>query len=120
DPAAPLGRKGPLRALPQGRTPPGALKPLGTPATALAGAAYLTGDRPAAPVGGAARTLDVLLGGALIAGTANLINLFDLRPGRALKASALPALLLQPAGGIPATLGAAAAGVIAGSCPQDL
>jgi len=120
DPAAARGLKGHLRALREGRITTGTVKLFGIPATALAAAACLTGDRPATHAGGAARTLDLLLGGALIAGTANLVNLFDLRPGRALKAGTLPALLLQPAGGSAAALGAAAAGVIAGSCPGDL
>jgi hypothetical protein len=57
--------------------------------------------------------VDVLLGAGVIAGTANLVNLLDLRPGRALKAAgaALGApLLATRAGGLVAgPLGATAA-----------
>jgi hypothetical protein len=68
--------------------------------------ALLSRDRPR---GGA---LDVLLGAGVIAGTANLLNLLDLRPGRALKAGALIGvpLAIGRNGGVAAgALGAGAA-----------
>lgn len=86
DPAK--GLRGHFTALASGRLTTGAVKALGLPLAALAGAAAAPPPR-----GGAL----VLADAALIAGAANLANLLDLRPGRALKgvlaASALLALL---------------------------
>ncbi|MFC0675422.1 hypothetical protein [Brachybacterium hainanense] len=73
--AAAKGLRGHLRALAAGEITTGALKAFGIPVIALAG----TRSGPG-PVG--MRLLD----GALVAGSANLVNLLDLRPGRALKA----------------------------------
>jgi hypothetical protein len=60
---------------------------------------------------------DVLINGALIAGSANLLNLFDLRPGRAIKVGALAALpgTLSGSAVVAAPLGAAVA-----LLPEDL
>jgi UDP-N-acetylmuramyl pentapeptide phosphotransferase/UDP-N-acetylglucosamine-1-phosphate transferase len=77
------GFGGHLRALRAGRVTTGAVKVVGISAAALAAAALLPARRP----GHRYRGLDVLLGAGVIAGTANLVNLLDLRPGRALKAS---------------------------------
>lgn len=60
---------------------------------------------------------DLLMGTALVAGSANLVNLFDLRPGRALKVAA-GCCLAQWRMGDPAT--AAALGAVAASMPLDL
>jgi hypothetical protein len=62
-----------------------------------------------------ARTADVLVGGAVVAGTANLLNLLDLRPGRALKAVLLTTTL---AGARP--VAAAAAGSAVAALRDDL
>jgi len=62
--------------------------------------------------------IDTLLSGAVIAASANLVNLFDLRPGRALKVVLLaaPAAGTTPAG----RLVAAACGTAAALLPPDL
>lgn len=77
------GLRGHLGALRAGRLTTGAAKALGIPALALIGTA-------AAPPERSGRTTPlhialVLTDGALVAGCANLVNLLDLRPGRALK-----------------------------------
>lgn len=85
------GLKGHLGALARGEVTTGALKIAGIGASGLVASALLT-PRPRTP-------LDVLIGAGLVAGTANLLNLFDLRPGRTLKVATA----------------AAAAGTLAGS-----
>ncbi len=82
------GLRGHLRALRHGRVTSGAVKVVGLAATGLTACALLEGAR-------GRRSL--LVGGAVVAGAANLLNLLDLRPGRALKAGAAAAALLgQP------------------------
>lgn len=109
------GFQGHLGALREGRVTSGLVKIGGVGAAGLAAAVLLSGDRgvKARRRGGAVRaTADVLLGAGVIAGTANLINLLDLRPGRALKAGALigAPLTLGRAGGMAGgALGAGAA-----------
>lgn len=80
------GFKGHLKALARGEVTTGAVKILGIGAAGLAAAALLPRHGTARR---AARVTDVLVDGALIAGSANLANLFDLRPGRALKVGTL-------------------------------
>jgi UDP-N-acetylmuramyl pentapeptide phosphotransferase/UDP-N-acetylglucosamine-1-phosphate transferase len=123
------GLRGHLSELVHGRVTTGGLKVLGLGVTGLAAAALATsgshhvGQDPARLVGelparAAASLGDVVLAGALIAGTANLLNLFDLRPGRALKVL----LLFSPAAGrSPArTLVAVATGAAGALLPVDL
>ncbi|GGK36949.1 hypothetical protein GCM10010124_32010 [Pilimelia terevasa] len=115
DQKADKGFRGHLAALGEGRVSAGLLKVVGVGAAGLAAAALLSADRPARR---GRRALDVALGAGVVAGTANLVNLLDLRPGRALKASALigAPLLAGPAGGtVAGPLGAAA-----GLLPADL
>lgn len=116
------GLRGHLGALAHGRLTTGGLKVLGIGASALAAAAL------APPAGGAAsrpvaRAVDTLASAALVAGTANLVNLLDLRPGRALKASALVAapLVTGPGGGVAsAVLGAASTAIEADLAETDM
>lgn len=102
------GLAGHLRALAHGRVTTGAVKLLGISASALAAVTLddLRTDRPTP-------WWSTLVGGAAVAGAANLANLFDLRPGRALKVAGLVGLPLVLTGpGSPAaavTLGAGAA-----------
>jgi len=93
------GLAGHLAALRAGRVSAGAVKVAGIGAAAAV-AAVLTRRRR-----GAAAVLDGVLTTGLVAGTANLVNLLDLRPGRAAKAGALAAA---------ATLGGPAGGLVAG------
>ncbi|WP_425954152.1 hypothetical protein [Xylanimonas sp. McL0601] len=109
------GLRGHLGALAEGRLTTGGLKVLGIGATSLVAAAV--GTRR---TGSSSRWVgDVVVNGALIAGTANLLNLLDLRPGRALKASA--ALATVPVGGSLAAAGTGAVlGAGAAAWPRDL
>ena len=80
------GFAGHLTALRRGRLTSGAVKALVIGGTGLVASALLGGSRR-----------DVVVGGAVVAGSANLLNLLDVRPGRALKAGAVAAVLLgQP------------------------
>jgi hypothetical protein len=91
------GFRGHLGALAHGEVTTGAVKIGGIGATGLAASALLGGG----PV-------DVAVNAGLIAGGANLLNLFDLRPGRAIKVAAL-------AGGMIAATGRPAGGAVPGA-----
>lgn len=101
------GLRGHLAAARRGQLTTGGLKVLGIGASGLVAAAVLA-DRDA---GSLRRAVDVVVDGALVAGSANLVNLLDLRPGRALKVGAVAAGALAAGGSAyaPAVLGAAAA-----------
>ena len=88
------GLRGHLSAALRGELTTGGLKVLGIGTTALAAAAI--GSHRTAPL--PARVLDIGLDGALIAASANLVNLLDLRPGRALKASVVTASAMTVTG----------------------
>ena len=83
------GLAGHLGALRQGEVTTGTVKLAGLAATGLAGG-LLLGGKPS----------DVVLNTGLIAGGANLLNLFDLRPGRAIKVAALSAGLIAAGGAV--------------------
>lgn len=107
------GLRGHLGALARGEVTSGTLKILGVGVTGLAAGSLLGGDAR----GRQARTLT---SGALIAGTANLVNLLDLRPGRALKVGLASGVPLVAAGGPVGALVAAPAGAAAGLLTVDL
>jgi hypothetical protein len=96
------GFRGHLGALRHGEVTTGAVKLGGIGLTGLASAA-ITGGAPA----------DVVINAGLVAGGANLLNLFDLRPGRAIKVAV--------ASGAPAVTGTAAPlGAALALLPEDL
>ncbi|GAA4572812.1 hypothetical protein [Planotetraspora kaengkrachanensis] len=120
------GFRGHLAALGRGEVTSGAVKILGIGATGLAAAALspsAAGDGPRRPKV-AARTFDTLVDGALIAGSANLANLFDLRPGRAIKVGLLAGIPLVAASfrgdSRVATLAAIPLGAAVALLPEDL
>jgi hypothetical protein len=117
------GLRGHLGALARGEVTTGAVKIAGLALSGLAAASLADrrNDR------GSDRRNDrgsdrglaaTLLGGAVIAGAANAVNLFDLRPGRALKVTVLAAAGLTAAGG--GATPAAAIGATAGVIGDDL
>ena len=85
------GLKGHLGALAHGQVTTGVIKIAGIGASALAASA-LVGSKATSVSG---KVTDLALNTVLIAGTANLANLLDLRPGRALKATVLVAAPLS-------------------------
>ncbi len=78
------GLAGHAAALASGRLTSGGVKVVGLAAAGLLGG-HLVGRRGA----------DLLLGAGVVAGCGNLVNLLDLRPGRALKTGLLTALVLR-------------------------
>ncbi|OJF13173.1 hypothetical protein [Couchioplanes caeruleus] len=118
------GFRGHLGALREGRVTSGLVKIAGVGAAGLAAAALLARDpsvraHPARQRAGAVRrTADVLLGAGVVAGTANLLNLLDLRPGRAIKAATVIGTPLVAGRGGALTAGTLGAGV--GLLPADL
>ena len=111
------GGRGHLQALRHGRPSGGVVKVLVIGAGALVGSG--AGGRGAAAVGSSgASMLRRGTDAVLVAGAANLVNLFDLRPGRAAKVALIAAvpMLAGPA----ALTAGSAAGVAAAALPGDL
>jgi hypothetical protein len=102
------GFRGHLAALRRGEVTTGIVKIVGIGAAGLAGAAAVS-DGP----------VPALVGGAAVAGSANLLNLLDLRPGRALKVGLLHAPLLV-AGAPAASLAGPPLAAAAALLPGDL
>lgn len=109
------GLRGHLGALRRGTITTGAIK-----IAVLGASGLLAADRlRPADTQGAARLTAAILGGGVIAGSANLANLLDLRPGRTLKAAGIAGVLLgiRPGRTLPA---AAALGVSGALIREDL
>lgn len=128
------GLRGHLRALARGEVTTGAVKIVGLGAVAAGHSVWAARERRGirhdgrsqvglAPPGQLASAvgdlLDLAVDTTLIAGTANLVNLFDLRPGRALKVTLA---LTVPTLASPAARPTAAAlvGAALGALPEDL
>ncbi len=100
------GFRGHLGALRHGEVTTGAVKLGGIGATGIVCAA-LAGGSPA----------DVVLNAGLVAGGANLLNLFDLRPGRAVKVAVASGALVATGGAVGTVPPLAAAAAL---LPEDL
>jgi UDP-N-acetylmuramyl pentapeptide phosphotransferase/UDP-N-acetylglucosamine-1-phosphate transferase len=107
------GLHGHLAAAGRGELTTGAIKVAGLAATGLVTARMV--DRSGEPRG----ALTTLVGGAVIAGSANIANLLDLRPGRTLKVVLLFAAPLV-AGRRETSLSTATAGAAAGAAIAEL
>jgi len=107
------GFKGHLSALKDGRVTSGLVKIAGVGSAAVVASALLPTEKR-----GLRRAVDVAVGAGVIAGMANLLNLLDLRPGRALKAGILIAKPLNL--GEKGALVSGPTGAALGLLPQDL
>ncbi|MEV2242073.1 hypothetical protein [Micromonospora sp. NPDC049891] len=122
------GFAGHLAALRQGRVTAGLVKIVGVGAAGLGAAILLSADpgvvghRRRQRQSGWGRGVDVLLGAGVVAGTANLVNLLDLRPGRALKSGLLLGTPLSGGrhGGIASGAVGAAAGLLSADLAEDV
>ncbi|MEP7034889.1 MAG: hypothetical protein ABI934_04825 [Actinomycetota bacterium] len=111
------GLRGHLGSALRGEVTTGVVKIVGLGVTGLLAAGIIDRSKVAAP------RVSTMVGGAVIAGSANLVNLFDLRPGRALKVVLMLAVPLAATGsGNTASKAAAgaAAGAAIGCLPGDL
>ena len=123
------GLRGHLSALARGEITTGTIKVTGIPLASIAAAAILRSrTRPTGFFGISqkedrpwfAAAADVIVTGGVIAGSANLFNLLDLRPGRALKAGALTLAFTDHERRVSWAPSGAIAGVTAAAWPDDL
>lgn len=117
------GLRGHIGALRRGEVTTGAVKIAGLGLIGLVSVAVSDADARrqrdrSGPRGGVREVLGGLAGAAVVAGSANAVNLFDLRPGRALKVTIASAAGLLLAGG--PTSAAVALGASAGVLREDL
>jgi UDP-N-acetylmuramyl pentapeptide phosphotransferase/UDP-N-acetylglucosamine-1-phosphate transferase len=103
------GFRGHLGALASGEVTSGVVKLAGIGTTGLA-AALLTGGSAA----------DIVVNTGLVAGSANLVNLFDLRPGRAITVTLAASAALGAASADGRVAAAAPAGAALAMLPEDL
>jgi hypothetical protein len=111
------GFRGHLGALRRGEVTTGAVKLAGIGAAGLAASAVLGASRARTQTGSVA---NFVINAGLIAGGANLLNLFDLRPGRAIKVTLGSGVLLAAAGPQARRAVAAPLGAAAAMLPEDL
>ena len=135
------GFSGHLGALAKGEITTGAVKIVGIGVAGLAAGLLVSrrpaGTRPGAIAGLAARAVapsasasagasavgraaDIAINAGLVAGGANLMNLFDLRPGRAIKVSLLASAALAAGGPAARAAVAAPVGAAIALLPEDL
>lgn len=122
------GFRGHLGAMARGEITTGAVKIAGIGAAGLAAGILLDrrdralGAASAASRGSSApgRLADLMINTGLVAGGANLINLFDLRPGRAIKVSLLSSMALGLGGEHCRAAAVVPAGAAAAMLPEDL
>ena len=106
------GLRGHLGALRRGEVTTGTIKLVGLGATGLAAGAMARR--------GSGGLVDAMLAGAVIAGSANLANLFDLRPGRATKVFLAASGGQLLAGGMGGAIITGPVGAASAVLPQDL
>jgi hypothetical protein len=124
------GFRGHLGALRRGELTTGAVKIAGIGATGLVASALLgsAGSRApgagrsgrARPGGGVLAAADIVINAGLVAGGANLLNLFDLRPGRAVKVALGAGAVLAAVPGQGRLAVAAPLAAAAALLPEDL
>ncbi|WP_453984315.1 hypothetical protein [Brevibacterium casei] len=125
------GLRGHLSALAHGEITTGAIKVTGIPVAAIVAAAVLGSEadrrhglldwvHPAEERSWWQAAVETVVTGGVIAGTANLFNLLDLRPGRALKAGLLVAGLMPHQRHVTCVPTAVVTGTSIAAWPDDL